>query len=213
MKCSSFGHLEDINCTVRSTNQNILFHNAHIRFENISETKDKTSDNVEKVLSYSPIVTIYIVICKYPCTHFQHLAQSMKAFDIGSLPGDVPELRHVKPSAWSNKLENIMMHSMAFSEYELLSHPLVLLMAVATNDPDPLAAMQQLTAKNRNPTGVLSVIFHNLIITAPIVITILSMYQGLYDPGDITRIYVLVHDSSISITGHVGSLYKQVSEL
>lgn len=48
--CSSFGHLDGLNSTVRTGSQTFTVSDAHIRFERNTEAKGKTGELVEKVM-------------------------------------------------------------------------------------------------------------------------------------------------------------------
>lgn len=43
------------------------------------------------------------------------------------------------------------MRSLSFSEYEMISHPLLLLIVVSTSDVDPVGAMQELSSSHHVP--------------------------------------------------------------
>jgi len=43
------------------------------------------------------------------------------------------------------------MRSLSFSEYEMISHPLLLLTVVSTSDADPVGAMQELSSLHHMP--------------------------------------------------------------
>lgn len=55
----------------------------------------------------------------------------------------------------------------------MLSHPVVLLLAVATSDADPVACMQELASVHHTPS---------------------CLSSGQYDNDSVQRVYVLVHD-------------------
>jgi hypothetical protein len=56
----------------------------------------------------------------------------------------------------------------------MLSHPVVLLLVVATSDVDPVACMQELASMHHTP---------------------LCLTSGQYDNDSVQRVYVLVHDT------------------
>ena len=56
----------------------------------------------------------------------------------------------------------------------MISHPVVLLVVVATSDSDPLACMQELTSVHHTP---------------------LCLTSGQYDNESVQRVYVLLHDN------------------
>ena len=60
------------------------------------------------------------------------------------------------------------------SETEMISHPIILLLAVATSDVDPVACMQELASVHHAPQCLIS---------------------GQYDNDAVQRVYVLVHDT------------------
>ena len=69
---------------------------------------------------------------------------------------------HIPPTSWNNKLEKVMfMRTLSFSEYEMISNPLLMLNVVATSEYDPVASMQELLSSNYIPTTFNSVCNHN----------------------------------------------------
>ena len=76
--------------------------------------------------------------------HFQE-------YDLAKLPASLTELKAYCPSAWTPELEQIVTRSMSFSEYEMLSHPIVVLTAVATTDYDVVACMQEIVSHHHTP--------------------------------------------------------------
>lgn len=56
----------------------------------------------------------------------------------------------------------------------MLSHPVVLLLVVATSDVDPVACMQELASVHHTP---------------------LCLTSGQYDNDSVQRVYLLVHDT------------------
>jgi hypothetical protein len=89
------------------------------------------------------------------------------------LPTSLSELKSSPPTAWTQDIEQIVMRSMSFSEFEMMSHPLVVLTVVSTADADPLAAMQELASIHHTPQ---------------------CFTNGQYDPL-IQRVYVLLDDA------------------
>lgn len=73
------------------------------------------------------------------------------------MPSTVGELKASVPSAWTTKMEQVVSHSMAFSEYEMISQPIVLLLVVSTSDSDPIACMQELCAQHHLPACLATV--------------------------------------------------------
>lgn len=63
---------------------------------------------------------------------------------------------------------------MSFSEYEMISHPLVVMSVVSTSDVDPIAAMQELTSIHHTPA---------------------CFTNGQYDPS-VHRVYIVLDDAS-----------------
>jgi hypothetical protein len=61
------------------------------------------------------------------------------------------ELITSPPTAWSETLEHIVLRSMSFSEYEMISHPIILLTVVSTSDVDPVACMQEMASIHHLP--------------------------------------------------------------
>lgn len=77
--------------------------------------------------------------------------------DISRLSADAGELRAAPTTGWNEDVEKAVMHSMSFSESDMLSHPLILLYAVATTDVDPLQSIQTLSSKSYLPQCFTSV--------------------------------------------------------
>jgi hypothetical protein len=90
------------------------------------------------------------------------------------LPTSVSELRSDPPSGWTNKIEQLVLRSMSFSEFEMISNPYVLLTVVSTADADPVAAMQELASIHHTPA---------------------CFSNGHFDPN-IHRVFVLLEDAS-----------------
>jgi hypothetical protein len=78
-------------------------------------------------------------------------------FDIAKLPANINELKSSTPTGWSNKLEQVVIRSMSFSEFEMVSHPVLLLTAVSTTDYDPLACMQEMSSYHHAPQCLVTV--------------------------------------------------------
>jgi hypothetical protein len=152
---SAFGHLDGISATVRGSSSNFHLTDAHIRFERETEVRAKTSTDIELLLQ-----------------------ASFREYDLSGMPATVNELRSATPSAWTPTIEQIIMRSMSFSEFEMLSHPLIIMTVVSTSDVDPVACMQQLASVHHTPQCVLS---------------------GQYDPESIHRVFLLLHDNSPSL--------------
>lgn len=47
---SAFGHLDGMNCTIKSGSQSFVLPDAHIRFERATELQAKNSDMIEKLM-------------------------------------------------------------------------------------------------------------------------------------------------------------------
>lgn len=63
---------------------------------------------------------------------------------------------------------------MSFSEYEMISHPVILLLVVATTDVDPVACMQELNSSHHTPV---------------------CLNNGQYYSDFVHRVYLLIHDT------------------
>ena len=63
-------------------------------------------------------------------------------FDINKLPQDVRDVNFTPPSGMSPYIEQLLIRSMSFSEFEMTSHPVLCLLVVSSDDPDPYNAMQ-----------------------------------------------------------------------
>lgn len=161
---SAFGHLDGISATVRGSSANFHMTDAHIRFERETEVRAKTPGEVDALLQ-----------------------QRFEEFDLSRMPATVGDMRTATPSAWSLAVEQIVMRSMSFSEFEMISHPLVLMTVVATSDLDPVACMQQLASVHHTPQCMLS---------------------GQFDP-DIHRLYLLIHDAS-NTTVDPNAIYRKL---
>ena len=140
--CSAFGHLDGIHATVRATSQIIHINDAHIRFERITEAQAKSPGCLEEALRLN-----------------------FNEFDMNKLPATFEDLRSTPPSGWTHEVEQRILHSGSFSEYEMISQPLCLLTAVSTADADPMACMQELCSTHHAPMGFKTVRFIRLIIS------------------------------------------------
>ncbi|KAJ1423521.1 ER-golgi trafficking TRAPP I complex 85 kDa subunit-domain-containing protein, partial [Ochromonadaceae sp. CCMP2298] len=94
------------------------------------------------------------------------------------LPASPSELRSNPPSGWTRPMEQIVGRLLSFSEFEMTSHPCIILTVVATSDVDHILAMQELASAVHTPV---------------------CLSNGQYDPSLVTRMYVLLHDASDSI--------------
>eukprot|EP00981_Chlorochromonas_danica_P002980 scaffold601_cov170-Ochromonas_danica.AAC.41 len=147
---SCFGHLDGINAAIRVPNQVFPMPDGHIRFERVTELKTKTIESVENLL----------------------LSQ-FTPFDVYALANTSSEIKANPPTAWTPTTEQIVMRSMSFSEYEMMSQPLLQLVVVATTDIDPLAAMLELASVHHLPSCLTS---------------------GQYDP-QVQKVYLLLDDA------------------
>eukprot|EP01038_Epipyxis_sp_PR26KG_P005036 gene5036-7027_t len=148
---SAFGHLDGINAIVRSGAQNYSLPDTHVRFERVTEMRARTGDVIEEMMK-----------------------QNFKEFELNRLPNNVQELKVSPPSAWSPLIEQIAMRSMAFTEFEMLSSPLIYLTVIATTDVDPIACVQELISMHHVPTCV---------------------SNGQYEPN-IQRVHLILEDAS-----------------
>jgi len=139
----------DVNETIRSNGNLIHIKEAHIRFERSTEFVAKPSGTIEQLLR----------------SNFQE-------FDIARLPANINELKSQSPTAWTPQLEQILYRSMSFSEYEMLSHPIVIITAVSTTDFDVVACMQEMVSYHHIPS---------------------IMTAGQYET-DVHRVFLIVHD-------------------
>lgn len=76
---------------------------------------------------------------------FQMLQSNFEEQDMRQLPSNVNELRANPVTAWTPKLEQILCRSLSFSEYEMISHPAMVLTVVSSSDKDVIASMQELS--------------------------------------------------------------------
>jgi hypothetical protein len=148
---SCFGHLIDVSASIRIGKQAFTISETHLRFERATETKPKNAELMESIL-----------------------ASNFVPFDIHRLPTSVGELKSAPPSAWTHTLEQLAVRSMSFSEFEMISHPLVVMSVISTSDIDPIASMQELTSIHHTPA---------------------CFTNGQYDPS-IHRVYVVLDDAS-----------------
>ena len=82
---------------------------------------------------------------------------SFHDFDLSRMPTKISELRGSPPTAWSQKIEQLLMRSMTFSEYEMISHPIVILNVASSADTDPVRCMQELSFVHHTPSCISSV--------------------------------------------------------
>ena len=151
---SAFGHLDSINASIKAGQQIVTISDAHIRFERVTELKAKSSNSIE-----------------------DHLRESFEETDLSRLPSTIQELKISPPSSWTPKLEQLVLRSISFSEFEMISHPVVLLTVVSTSDEDPIACMQELSSVHHTP---------------------ICLTNGQYDP-DVSRVYLILHDPYVAI--------------
>lgn len=151
---SAFGRLDTMNAVVRTASATLPIIDAHIRFERVTEVQAKSAACLE-----------------------EHLRKSFVPYDIVSLPNNIAELKVSPPNGSNSKIEDYFMRSMSFSEFEMISQPLILMTVISTSDVDPVACMQELTSLHHTPPG-----FSN----------------GQYDP-DVHRVYVVLHDPHVAV--------------
>lgn len=123
---------------------------AHIRFERMTEARTKSAETVEQLLG-----------------------SMFTPYDVAILPNSSSEIKAGPPNAWTSNVEQIVMRSLSFSEYEMISQPIVLMMVVSTSDVDPVAAMMELASMHHTPS---------------------CLSNGQYDPT-VQRVYVLLDDA------------------
>lgn len=160
---SAFGSLDGINAAVRTNGQVFGLADAHIRFERASEVDQKSGDQIEDLLH-----------------------DSFEEFDINRLPNSLVELKAGPPSAWTELIRQIVIRSISFSEYEMLSHPVVILSVIATSDVDHIACMQELVSGHHSPAGI---------------------KNGLYDPT-VLRQYIVLEDVAESSGNGLAILHQ-----
>jgi hypothetical protein len=88
--------LIDANANIRIGKQAFPISETHLRFERATETKPKTAELIESVLT-----------------------SNFVPFDINRLPTSVGELKSSPPTAWTPTLEQLAVRSMSFSEFEI----------------------------------------------------------------------------------------------
>lgn len=132
--------------------------------------------------------------------------------ELARVPATTAELKAAIPTAWSPRLEQLLIRSMSFSEYEMISHPVILLTVVSTSDPDPVACMQELASYHHTPpclsTVRIYISFPNVMLPelrnhdqsilclrliSSLTWCVYPAWQGQYDP-DVHRVYLLLHD-------------------
>lgn len=147
---SAFGQLDGINASVKSVNSQVGISDAHIRFERFTEVAPKSAATIEQLLR-----------------------ENFEEEDLIKMPSKKSELKNCPPNAWTPTVEQIVMRSISFSEFEMASHPLVMLSVIATTDIDPVSCMLELSSVHHLP-GCFS--------------------TGQYDPV-IHRVYLILHDN------------------
>jgi hypothetical protein len=120
-----------------------------------------------------PVPTPDIRTMDLPCL-LQLTRESFEEFELSRVPHNVGELKANPPSAWTSKMEAIAMRLTAFHEWEMTSHPYVILTVVATSDVDHVLCMQELASMHHTPA---------------------CLANGQYDPASVQRIFVLLHDA------------------
>jgi hypothetical protein len=148
---SAFSKLDGVNATVRSSNYQVEINDAHIRFERVTEVRGKSPSCIE-----------------------EQLRATFEECDASMTPTSLSELKTTPSTAWGPRAEQIVLRSMAFSEFEMLSHPVILLTVVATTDVDPVACMQELASVHHTPS---------------------CLSSGQYDADSVQRVYLLIHDT------------------
>lgn len=71
----------------------------------------------------------------------------------------------------------------------MISHPVVLLLVVATTDVDPVACMQELASVHHMPQ---------------------CMISGQYDKDSVHKVYLLIHDMSSKSAADLRKEYEKV---
>jgi hypothetical protein len=77
--------------------------------------------------------------------------QNFVEFDLNRLSDNANEVKGNPPNGWTSTIEQIIIRSMSFSEFEMISHPLLILYVISTSDIDPIANMQELTSAYNIP--------------------------------------------------------------
>ena len=88
---------------------------------------------------------------------FQLLRSTFTEYDLAKFPANMSELKAAPPHAWTHEIEHIVSRSMSFSEYEMSSHPIVLLTVVSTTDYDVVACMQEISSHHHTPQCLMTV--------------------------------------------------------
>jgi hypothetical protein len=81
----------------------------------------------------------------------QILRDSFSEYDMNKLPRSPEDLKASPPSGWAPKIEQTLMRSMSFTEFEMSSHPLIFLTVVSTSDIDHIACMHELSSTHHVP--------------------------------------------------------------
>lgn len=102
------------------------------------------------------LITIYYCMSLLS-VFLQLLKSSFSDYDLSRMPSKISELRGSPPTAWSKKIEQTFLRSMTFSEFETISHPLVLLNVASSTDTDPVRCMQELSFVHHTPSCISSV--------------------------------------------------------
>jgi hypothetical protein len=71
---------------------------------------------------------------------------------MNKMPHDAEELKSAPPTGWTTKIEQTLMRSMSFTEFEMTSHPLIFLTVVSTSDIDHVACMNELSSAHHVPS-------------------------------------------------------------
>jgi hypothetical protein len=155
---------------------------------------------------------VHIALLTGACT--QLLRSNFEEFDIHDVPSNVSELKANPPSAWTPKLEQILSRSMSFTEYEMLSHPVMLLTVVSTTERDAVSAMQELASPHHVPPGFQNVRSSLIDVTRFIYhwycFLFFAIVQGQYAP-DCHRVYLLLHDAREGSGSDPNALFKKVN--
>lgn len=102
------------------------------------------------------------------------MRDSFEEFELARVPQSVGELKQTPPSSWTSKMEAIAMRLTAFHEWEMTSHPFLILTVVATSDVDHVLCMQELASMHHTPA---------------------CLANGQYDPASVQRLFILLHDA------------------
>lgn len=149
-----FGHLDGVNASIKTPgSQTFNLTDAHIRFERSTEAKPKSSQTIDEVR-----VDLKALKLSYAVYQYQLLKSSFEECNLDRLPSTVSELKGSPPTSWNHKIEQIIyMRSLSFSEYEMLSSPVILLSVVSSADVDPVMCMQELLSTHHTPITLTSV--------------------------------------------------------